>query len=203
MNKSKLFMLEYINMQDDLDYDQKKYIWEFVKYATDVQVEHLFLTENIVSEKEAIKERDALLETPWSPSLIDIPQAVITAFKTLFGANWRSYIPVDIESGAQLGALAAVTGAALAAAIATGSYSVYKTFFSKAEKACRGSEDLAKKVCLMKYKILGKKMQLDKLRKGMAICDKGKKPDVCKAKLNVKISKVVNELKQIQATSPK
>ena len=68
MNDSKLFILHYINMQEELNLDDKERMWSFLKEATDDQLYYYVENGSCVNEMKAIEyvleTEDLLNEVP-------------------------------------------------------------------------------------------------------------------------------------------
>jgi hypothetical protein len=83
--------------------------------------------------------------------------------------------------------------AVAAAAVLTAGVMAYRRFISKAGRACKDSAD--KPACKREYHNKGLQAQMTVLSAGKAKCFKGKNPDKCKAKIDVKIAQVKNKMK--------
>lgn len=201
MDKLKTFMLHYINMHENLSLKEKKEVWNFVKEASENQISHLLCTGESVSEEVALREISGGQRVEEFIGLDPTTTAglVKDLIRGVFGQGWTQYMPSLHGASSQFGAGVALTGVTLAALLATLSYSIYKDTFSKSEKACKGKKGLEKNACILKFKIEGKKRQLDKLRKSLTICAKAKNGAKCKAKIGRKIMKVQGELKKVVA----
>ena len=81
-----------------------------------------------------------------------------------------------------------VAGAALAALAIFGAYKTYKRFFSKAAKACKGSQD--RNACLKQYKVKAVQAQISDLKAASGKCGASKDPGKCKASIGNKIQKL-------------
>lgn len=85
-------------------------------------------------------------------------------------------------------------------------HAVYKRYLSKAAKVCRGSESsLERKLCVVTYKMLGRKAQLAKIKQSIGSCDKEKDPKKCRdqilsksKKISTDMDKLVNQFKKIK-----
>lgn len=84
-----------------------------------------------------------------------------------------------------------LAAAAAAAAVAAAGFLVYKRFFSKAAKACKGSPD--RKACIQDFKQKARNAQAAALRSKMSICAKSKDPAGCKSKVQAKIAKLTGK----------
>ena len=83
--------------------------------------------------------------------------------------------------------ISAVSGAAIAALLATAGYKVYKQFLSQAAKSCSQFGGDAKKQCMEKFGKKAKLAQVATLQKGLKACRKAKDPSKCSQKLTKKI----------------
>jgi len=97
-------------------------------------------------------------------------------------------IAAKAKAFATSGAGMALGGTALAALLAYGASKIYKSYFSKAAKACAGQGDKAG--CMAKYKATAIKAQIADLSKAASACAKSKNPDKCKASIAAKINKL-------------
>jgi hypothetical protein len=73
----------------------------------------------------------------------------------------------------------------------------YKRFFSKAAKACKGSPD--RRLCVLRYKIKAKEVQMKTIRSKASLCSKDANPANCKNKIMRKVQSLssdINMLKQ-------
>jgi len=86
----------------------------------------------------------------------------------------------------------ALGGTALAALLAYGASKIYKSYFSKAAKACSGQGDKAG--CMAKYKASAVKAQIADLSKSASACSKSKNPEKCKASIIAKINKLKSKI---------
>ena len=78
------------------------------------------------------------------------------------------------------------------------SYKLYKTYLSKAAKACKGqATSELKKICLKKYKIEALKSQIKELTTGKSACKETKNPAKCAAKVDSKIHSIQVKLQKL------
>lgn len=197
MDNLKEFTFHYINTHDKLSLDEKKQIWEFVKTASENQVINLLLTGKMNEEDNAVRENINLLEEA-SNIAAQVDAAVLKQMiAAIFGKGAMYQIPI-LGQGPQIGAGVTLVGGILAAVLITLSYQTFKIIFSKAERKCIKLEGIQKEACRVGVKLHAKKEQLKKLQQSLAICEKTKKSDKCKAKLNAKIGKVKTEINTIQ-----
>ncbi len=99
-----------------------------------------------------------------------------------------------IKHGAPVAALVMAT---LVTLVAT---KVYKSYISKAGRACKGqaSSEL-KKACMRKYAIDGLEMKVRALQSGIKACDSAKDPGKCKDSINLKIEKTKTKILKMKA----
>lgn len=109
--------------------------------------------------------------------------------------TWLSQMRTQVTSAknaavrfAQTPAGQAVGAAAAAALIIYASYKLYKNFFSKAARQCKGAPN--KKVCMANAKVNAYQAQIKDLQSAQAGCAKTKQPAKCKAALSTKIAKL-------------
>lgn len=81
-------------------------------------------------------------------------------------------------------------------ALATAAALIYKRFFSKAAKACKGASD--KSACLKKYKVDAIKATITNLKKANTECSSNKNPEKCKARVAKQVAKWEKKLKAAQ-----
>jgi hypothetical protein len=93
--------------------------------------------------------------------------------------------------------VAALVMAALVSLVAT---KLYKSYISKAARACKGqaSSEL-KKACMRKYAINGLEMKVRALQNGIKACDSAKNPGKCRDSVNSKIAKAKAKLNKAQS----
>jgi 8-oxo-dGTP pyrophosphatase MutT (NUDIX family) len=70
----------------------------------------------------------------------------------------------------------------------------YKNHFTKAARECKGMPGGEKGICMLRAKIAAKQAALNKLTAGIRKCDKDRKPDSCREKVNAKINKLKTEI---------
>jgi len=92
--------------------------------------------------------------------------------------NWKNYDNPTTRTAAGI----AVAGAGLLAA-----YKIYKSFFSKAARACSGKSGDEKKACMAQYRLRALRAQIAALTKAKSSCKGDAK---CIAKLDAKITKL-------------
>jgi len=83
-----------------------------------------------------------------------------------------------------------IGGAALAALVIAGSYKIYKNYFSKAAKSCKGKSGEEKTACMTNYRENAYKLQQDVLKKSLDMSNKSKDPSVFKKKIEIQIRKL-------------
>jgi len=203
MDDLKLFMLHYINMQEELTYKGKNQVWNFIKEGSESQIIYYLEKNACVSDEKAIiyeaNQEYYLDESAGTFIAKDLLKGIFTEpFH-----NWKNYlIPqrAGIVTGARVGL---VGGVMLAAIVATLSYAVYKNYFDKYEKKCKGTQGLEKTMCIARAKVAAKKEQYSRLGKGMNACAKTKDPDKCKTKLKKKMIKVKSEIQAAEQRTKK
>lgn len=82
-----------------------------------------------------------------------------------------------------------------AASLSMAAFNLYKQHLTKAARMCRDLPPKEKSVCMLNYKIQGKKLQLAKLKDGLGECAKIKKAAECKENLTKKAKKVDDQIK--------
>jgi peptidoglycan hydrolase CwlO-like protein len=84
---------------------------------------------------------------------------------------------------------------ALAGAIATVAYKVYKAKFSKAAKACVQYKGIEKQECMLKFKKQALQTKVQVLQKGASkLCAKNKNPGECRARIQAKIAETNKQM---------
>jgi len=83
---------------------------------------------------------------------------------------------------------------------------IYKRYLSKAAKACRGKSSLQRKLCVVSYKMMGRKTQISKIKQSTKDCSQQKNPKKCQEKMknqilkyNEDVIKLSNQFKSIKA----
>jgi len=84
----------------------------------------------------------------------------------------------------------AIGATALAALVITASYKVYKNYFSKAAKACKGKSASEKEACMNNYRADAYKMQQASLKKSLSMANKTSDPSSFKKKIEIRIQKL-------------
>lgn len=82
-----------------------------------------------------------------------------------------------------------------AASLSMTAFNLYKQHLTKAARACKDLTPREKSICMLRFKMSGKKLQLAKLKDGMTKCNKSKNPKSCKQSLVNKAKKVGEEIK--------
>jgi hypothetical protein len=85
----------------------------------------------------------------------------------------------------------------IAAAIAAGR-AFYNNYFSKAAKECQEKENVAKKVCMKRYKLRGISGQISALQREMGKCNQTLRPDKCRKTFQQYIKDAENKRKKIE-----
>ena len=91
-----------------------------------------------------------------------------------------------------------ILAGAVAAAAVVAAYKIYKRFFSKAAKACKGKSGGEKTACMKKYKIDGLKAAKAEIMKSMSKCAKSKNPEKCKVEVKKKALKFDAKIAKIK-----
>lgn len=132
----------------------------------------------------------------------DMKTQIDTARRAGDEAGWKAGYQAGTRSGEGTGYVQgagdAITGAAavaLAAAITTVAYKVYKAKFSKAARACVQYKGIQKEECMLKFKKDALQAKIKMLQKGAAkLCSKNKNPGECRARIQAKIADATKEL---------
>lgn len=84
-----------------------------------------------------------------------------------------------------------------AASVSMGAFNLYKQHLTKAARTCRDLPAKEKSVCMLNYKLQGKKIQLAKLKDGLGKCSGLEKTKVqkCKENLTKKSKRVDDQIK--------
>jgi len=88
------------------------------------------------------------------------------------------------EHGGTIGATA------LAALVITASYKIYKNYYSKSAKACKGKTGAEKEACMNNYQTNAYKMQKASLKKSMSMANKTDNPQTFRKKIENQINKL-------------
>lgn len=81
-----------------------------------------------------------------------------------------------------------------AASLSMSAFSIYKQYLTRAARSCKDLPPKEKGICMLRYKLQGKKAQLSKLHANTPKCNKTKKPELCKQKLVNKAQKVGSDI---------
>jgi len=81
-----------------------------------------------------------------------------------------------------------------AASLSMSAFNIYKQYLTRAARSCKDLPPKEKGICMLRYKLQGKKAQLSKLNGSMAQCNKAKKVELCKQKLVNKAQKVGSDI---------
>ena len=80
-------------------------------------------------------------------------------------------------------------------------YRTYKEYLTKAGRACSDLTERERSICMLDYKIKGKKQQLLNLQKLIAKCSRAKEAKQatkCKLKIKKEMQKIKDEIKRMQ-----
>jgi len=77
-------------------------------------------------------------------------------------------------------------------------YRTYKEYFTKAGRACTDLSPREKSICMLQFKIKGKKEQLRSITRMLSGCTKAKKIEACRDKLRTESQKVKKDIKRMQ-----
>jgi len=102
--------------------------------------------------------------------------------KTLFDFN-KIWETIEAKAGI-------IGGVALATLAIAASYKIYKNYFSKAAKSCKGRTGSEKEACMTNYKTQAYKMQKMALDKSLSLADKTDSPKKFKQKIQIQINKI-------------
>ena len=81
-----------------------------------------------------------------------------------------------------------------AASLSMTAFNIYKQYLTRAARSCKDLPPKEKGICMLRYKLQGKKAQLSKLNGSMGKCNRGRKPELCKQKLVNKAQKVASDV---------
>jgi hypothetical protein len=176
----KVFASTYVT-ESDLTVDQKVELINFIRVAEKDDILALLVTGSpVLTESASV---DNLVKTEL------FIESVIDEYSNSFAHNYDDY-------GRQIGKMqltgkgkvaASIAAATVAAAAVAGAYKIYKNYFSKAARACKGKEGDAKQACMKKFKADAVKAEISALKSGMSKCAKSKDPAKCKAAIQKKI----------------
>lgn len=93
-------------------------------------------------------------------------------------------------------AMGAMTGMSIAM-MSLDAIKWYKMNLTKAAKACKNLQNEEKQLCMLDYKIDGKRKQIDTLKRHQAECEVHKNPSKCREQMQKKINKETLSLKQM------
>jgi len=139
---------------------------------------------SVLIETEIFIESLVLQELPFTKQ---VPTGKLkNIFTGPFGTSSSTPVTKTKLTGAGKGVLAAV----VVAAIAAGAYMIYKRYFSKAAKACKGKSGDERSACIKQFKRQALQAQIAALKSGMSKCAQSKNPDKCKAAIQQKVQKL-------------
>jgi hypothetical protein len=175
----KVFAATYVS-ESEINEDEKLELIQFISEASKDEILSLLSNGSMNPFLIEIIDPRQLVETElYIEGLVEEVQYPLVPYK--------GTLPATIPQGkGKTGAV--IAAAAAAAAVIAMGYATYKRFFSKAAKACKGSED--RKACLKKFKVNAIKAQIQTLKSGMGKCAKSNKPEKCKANVQNKINKL-------------
>ena len=81
-----------------------------------------------------------------------------------------------------------------AASLIVTATNLFKQHLTKGSRQCADLADKERSLCMLRAKMLAKKVQAAALKDGMNKCKKAKNPEQCKQKLQVKMKKVTGEV---------
>jgi len=193
MSDIKLFAGYYVYFQENLSNKDKITFFNFIKEATDNQVECLLLTGKMISEERVLEFYSKDLTT-----VIDaLPHQTSGDVINSLARVLNKHTAQGVAKGQIQGAV--VTGGIVIAALAaTLAAKLYKSYFSKAARACKGKKGVEKQKCMRNAKMAATKEKIIALAKAQGVCSKSKQPEKCVAKLKLKIAKEKIKMKKIK-----
>lgn len=202
MDDLKYLALTYVSLNEELSAKQKKEIVLFIVEADEDQISNLLVEGELIEGFAVIPDIKNLVvgSHPYSGimSVDQLQNAINTAIKRAGeigkSQGFTSGEEAGFGIGVQTGGVYGFAAAAIAALVIAVSYKVYKRFLSKAARACKRMAGVEKDKCMNKYREAALKMQIAELSKGVAVCNKSKKPDKCKANINSKILRLKGKL---------
>jgi hypothetical protein len=181
------FAIIYVALNEDLSKQDKDVFVKFIIESTDKQIETLLVTGKMY-KKDQLNEADVSgygYQGIGGQQAYDIGATVNPArFSDIFNPNGHIIANQLIGTGMVL------AGTVLAALAIQGSIKAYKTYLSKAGRACAGLQGEHRSDCIVKYKHEARKNQLAALQHNITLCVKSKHPDKCRQKIQKKISSV-------------
>jgi hypothetical protein len=81
-----------------------------------------------------------------------------------------------------------------AASLSMGAFNIYKQHLTRAARSCKDLPPKEKAICMLRFKLQGKKAQLSSLNGNMPKCNKTKDAELCKQKLLNKARKVGSDI---------
>lgn len=221
----KLFAQCYVEAQEPEEKDAQIY-FNFIEEANNHQVINFIMTgkPRFVSEadlKPSIKAfQEAgfpllLTEVAISSAGQGVPESLVKLlfnlsqkitgakpFKTI-GSTRHFLNSADAQEVINVSSylLAAATGAsALIVTTVMGFVlkKIAKRTLSKAARACKGLKGKDKTKCMYKFEVEIVKNQVSALKKLMTACSKSKSPEVCKAKINARMSGLRNKIERLK-----
>lgn len=112
------------------------------------------------------------------------------------GWKWLVKKAADVQANPQaMQGLKVGAAAATAALVIFIGRKVYKQHFSKVARMCKKADD--KQSCIRKIKVEALNKQLQAIKSNMGLCDKAKKPEKCKAKIEQQMNKKKSEIQKV------
>jgi len=180
--------------ESDIDVKLKLHLINFIKEADEYEIIKLLKTGDLSDVQENEKED---LMTEYNSSFIGIYLNEAKVKMGATGSSPKDYykqfqgINIKVPMSNTSKGLAAAAAVAL---VVAGAYAIYKRYFSKAAKACKGKSGSERSVCIKKFKIDAIKAQISALNSGMGKCAKTKNPSKCKAAIQNKVAKLKAKL---------
>jgi len=194
-----VFAATYVAESDNIKINDKLSLIDFIKEgkpsckteSEDVLLQTEHYIESLVEQYKNVTEQDRATKMADMEARMD---KILAKSKVRMAAG-RKQRAAEISAREKAELQKVVVVAVVVAAIIAGSYMVYKRFFSKAAKACKGKSGGERKTCLQTFKNNAVKAQMSALNSGMGKCAKTKNPTKCKLKVQNKIKRLQSKIR--------
>ena len=211
----KLFAMEYINLQDNISFDDKMTMIQFVTESDIIKVKSFLLTGQMRSLEEGESE---FVETLFESSnmLTELPDMVTKGIKAVsdnsgaaikaLTTKWASFGGGDkvaawakhYDSATKaINKGAPVAGIVVSAMILMLARKAYKAYFTKAAKACKGKTGALKTECIRMFKIKAIEQEISILNSSKSACKSSTMPDKCMINVDKKIMKKKKDIQNM------
>lgn len=184
----KLFSKIYVNLQDNLNTEQKKELFNIIEKCNMNELQTLLLTgstSGVITEELHQNVLEDLAE-------------LIPISKSSWKNGATSIFKSGYKSGKSAGFKQGIAATAVAASIIYTAIKLYTKYFSQAAKACKNQIGDAKVACINSFKIQALQSQMSRLSSGKSKCRMSKDSDKCAQKVNDRIKSIQTKLAKLK-----